>query len=485
MPGKLPRYFLTHHWPLPLVWLLSFHCFLSFSLAGEFALLESRLERSVLQLEIVTNEVYSETFDNLTGSGDEYELELIIGSRGSRVGEFLLPSYATIYKETLYVVDFGNDRIQSFQMDGSPKGVVTFPKIRKPAFIKFHGQLIYVVDLASSTVRVFERDGQGFRQVNTIGSQGVERGQLNSPTSVAIDSKDLIWVSDEQNSRIEVFTFDLLFGRKTNYFMNIDEYRPNIYLRAPKSLFWVQEKKEMYVIDSGTARLLSFDSDGNFKNEVHIEIKKGEAFMPQSTYVDPMGHLYIADNISHRILKFDTEGHPMGSIGAQSQFPQSHSTDPVTLTRPLSQGFSLITTNLFYGEDSKMSFPQGISMNATGDIFVCDWGHNQVKVFSKSYFRKAMYYYKARKFKMAIERLLKCDPRNEKYHLVEFYLAMCHYNLGELEVSYEGKVAWYRKVRDYLESLKLKSEIGKYQNRQVRNKALYYLSRVNSYQLDG
>ena len=47
-----------------------------------------------------------------------------------------------------------------------------------------------------------------------------------------------------------------------------------------------------------------------------------------------------------------------------------------------------------------------------------------------------------------------------------------------------GKVDWYRKVRDYLESLKLKSEIGKYDNRQIRNTALYYLSRVNSYQLD-
>ena len=96
-----------------------------------------------------------------------------------------------------------------------------------------------------------------------------------------------------------------------------------------------------------------------------------------------------------------------------------------------------------------------------------------------------MRYYQARKYKLAINSFLKCDPQNERYHLVEFYLAMCHYYLGELEVSYEGRVAWYRKVRDYLESLKLKSEIGKYQNRHIRNKALYYLSRVNTYQLDG
>jgi sugar lactone lactonase YvrE len=453
--------------------------------SGEFALLESRLERSVLQMEVVTNEMYSELFDNLSGEGEEYELETIIGRRGNRIGEFLLPVFATIHKDSLYVIDFGNQRIQSFQRNGTPSGVLNFPGLVQPAHIKFDEDLVYVVDQAHSIVRVYQDSVSGFKQVNIIGSKGVESGELNLPGSVAIDSRGLIWVSDEQNSRLEVFTYDLMFGRKSNYFMNLDEYLPNVYLKAPKGLFWVETLLKMYVIDSGTARLLSFDLDGNFAGEVEANIRKGEAFMPQSCYVDSMGHLYTADNISHEILKFDREGIPMGSIGAPSQFSQSVSTTPISMTRPRSQAYSLRTTSGFYGQDSTLSFPHGISIDQDGDLFVCDWGHNQVKVYSKSYFRKAFRFYKARKFRLAIDRFLKCDRRNEKYHLVEFYLAMCHYNLGELEVSYEGKVAWYRKVRDYLESLKLKSEIGKYQNRQIRNKALYYLSRVNSYQLDG
>jgi sugar lactone lactonase YvrE len=451
---------------------------------GEFELLESRLERSTVAMEFVTNEVYSELFDNLSGMGEDYELEMVLGRRGNQLGEFLLPTHVGYSKNQLYIVDFGNQRIQSFDLQGQPQGVVVFPGLLEPVYIGFIGEQIFVVDRGAATVRIYVPEASGMRQVKTIGKKGVEQGELNVPGSVQVDSRGLIWVSDEQNSRLEVFTHDIIFSRNKNYFMNIDEYQPNVYLRAPKALFWVEDLKRMFVIDSGTAQILSFDQDGNYFGLVDVKLKKGQAFMPQSVYVDDYGNLYIADNISHSILKFDSKGSSMGAIGFESQFPQNLATDASLLDRPKSMAFSLVTTKDFFASDSRLSFPQGLYVDQVGDLLICDWGHNQVKKFSKSYFRKAMTYYRKRKFRLAIDNFLKCDRRNEKYHLVEFYLAMCHYNLGGMEVSYMGKVDWYRKVRDYLESLKLKSEIGKYDNRQIRNTALYYLSRVNSYQLD-
>ncbi len=474
------RFLTTDHIFSGLIFLLG----LSLCFGGEFELLESRLEQSNVAMEFVTNEVYSELFDNLSGQGPDYELEMILGRRGNQFGEFLLPMHIGYSKNQLYVVDFGNQRIQVFSTQGQARGVVDFPGLVEPVYIGFEGEQIFVVDQGAATVRIYLSEAGAMRQIKTIGRKGVEQGELNAPGSVQVDGRGLIWVSDEQNSRLEVFTHDIIFSRSKNYFMNVDEYQPNIYLRAPKALFWVEDSKNMYVIDSGTARILSFDQDGNYQGLVKVHLKKGQAFMPQSVYVDNFGNLYVADNISHSILKFDREGEPMGAIGLQSQFPQNLATPTGAIERPRSQSYALVTTANFYANDSGLSFPQGIYVDEVGDLLVCDWGHNQVKKFSKSYFRKAMDYYRKRKFRLAIDNFMKCDRRNEKYHLVEFYLAMCHYNLGEMEVSYMGKVDWYRKVRDYLESLKLKSEIGKYDNRQIRNTALYYLSRVNSYQLD-
>ena len=103
-------------------------------------------------------------------------------------------------------------------------------------------------------------------------------------------------------------------------------------------------------------------------------------------------------------------------------------------------------------------------------------------MFSLSFFRKALSFYKDFEFHKAIENFKKCDPSNSKYQLVEFYLAMCHYYLGQLAASFEDKLEQYRLAFGYLQGLKLKSEIGKFRNDEIRDLSLYYLSRVRGYQ---
>ena len=96
-----------------------------------------------------------------------------------------------------------------------------------------------------------------------------------------------------------------MFSKKTEYFMNIGEYQPNIYLRSPKGLLWVDHKKQMFAIDSGTARILKFDKDGNYLGPVQDYTQdKSKVFMPQSIFVDSYNNLYVADHMSHRVLKY-------------------------------------------------------------------------------------------------------------------------------------------------------------------------------------
>ena len=448
---------------------------------SEFPQLDSRAKVEKIHLEFVENETYDELSDNLLSTGDQYELELMIGRRGSKDGELLLPVSMDIFNNELYVVDYGNSRIQVFSLAGEFKRLLSLDGVVKPVHLKITHNHILVVDEGNAKLFIFNHQGEIER---TMGESGVGLGKLNSPNSVAIDSQGLYWISDDKNNEITIFSSNVLFGRKDHYFMNIDEYLPNRYLMAPKGLFAVTEKNRMYVIESGSARILSFDLNGNYMGPVlDYQKQQGKVFMPQSIFVDSQQNIYVSDHISHRILKYAVNGDSLGEIGFLSQF------DPdMRLIEDLEDMNSSVTamvkTSGFADEDSILSFPQEVKTDFYGDLYVCDWGSNHIKKFSLSFFRKALKAYRSRNFEKAIKYFQKCKPRNPKRHLVEFYVAMCHYYLGIKESDFDSKRNRFDKAREFFNSLKLKNEIGKFSNRWIRDKTQYYLSRVNSYHLE-
>lgn len=449
---------------------------------SEFPLLDSRLKVEEARLEFITNEVYDELSDNLLSGGDQYELELMIGRRGSGDGELLLPVSMDIFNNELYVVDYGNSRIQVFTLDGKFKRLLNLTGVIKPVHLKITKDSILVVDEGSAKLFIFNHQGA---VIKVMGEAGVGLGKLNSPNSVAIDPQGLYWISDDKNNGITIFSPEILFGRKDHYFMNIDEYLPNKYLMAPKGLFAVTEKDRIYVIESGRARILSFDSNGNYVGPVlDYQKQQGKVFMPQSIFVDAVQNIYVSDHISHRILKYGVDGESLGEIGFVSQFDKDKGFVEKDSDDEAVSVVATVKTSDFLAEDSTLNFPQEVKTDFYGDLFVCDWGTNHIKKFSLSFFRKALKSYQLRKFTKAIEYFEKCKVRNPKRHLVEFYVAMCHYYLGIKESDFEAKRSRFDKARKFLNSLKLKSEIGKFRNKHIIEKTQYYLSRVNSYHLE-
>ncbi|PCJ21170.1 MAG: hypothetical protein COB02_00875 [Candidatus Cloacimonadota bacterium] len=448
---------------------------------SEFPLLDSRIKTEELALEFISNESYDELSDNLLSSGEQYELELMIGRRGSNDGELLLPISMDIFNNELYVVDYGNSRIQIFTLEGKFKRLLSLAGVTKPVHLKITKENILVVDEGEAKLFIFNHQGQ---IIKTMGGAGVGQGKLNSPNSVAIDSQGLYWISDDKNNRITIFSSNILFGKKDHYFMNIDEYLPNRYLKAPKGLFAVTEKDRIYVIESGRARIISFDLNGNYKGPVlDYQKQEGKVFIPQSIFVDSKQNIYVSDHVSHKILKYSVDGDSLGEIGFLDQFDLDRS---FVKKDKIDEGslVPMIKTSDFLSEDSLLSFPQEVKTDFYGDLFVCDWGSNHIKKFSLSFFRKALKSYKLRKFEKAIKYFEKCKQRNPKRHLVEFYVAMCHYYLGMKESDFEEKRSRFDMARKFLNSLKLKNEIGKFRNKWIRDKTYYYLSRVNSYHLE-
>jgi tripartite motif-containing protein 71 len=85
------------------------------------------------------------------------------------------------------------------------------------------------------------------------GTQGDEDGQFVFPTGVAIDSNDKVYVTDQNNGRIQKFTSDGVFLAKSGPDGNkVSEFS------EPEGVD-VDSNGRVYVADTGNSRVQSFD----------------------------------------------------------------------------------------------------------------------------------------------------------------------------------------------------------------------------------
>lgn len=449
---------------------------LSFAASGEFPQIEKRLARRPLPTEFLPEDTFPQLSENLIGRGEDFELEWVLGTRGSEPGQFLLPTHVELGDRTFWVTDYGNHRIQEYDLKGNFLRIMPFEHLKQPIQTRYSEGRFYVADRDCPCVRVYESDA-GF--VGNIGEEGNLEGGLNRPNSLALDEKGLLWVSDDASGKVEIFALKKLFGRGSHYFMNIDEYQPEVTLRAPKSLTWSPRNHEMLMVDSGTARVLAFDAEGNYLRDVlsWSQNQGTRVFMPQSLIVDEAGGMYVADHIAHQILKYGPQGQLLGEVGVAGQIPESLLLTAEDTARVESQ---VLRRDGFLVSDSQLKFPMGMAVTDVGDLLVADWGNNQVKFFSRSYWRKGVQAYKEGKLELAISYFLRCRPQAQAYHLVEFYLAMCHYYLGDSEAQFEQKQEHFHQARSLFETLMLKSKVGRFEDDWIAERSRFYLARVNA-----
>jgi len=440
---------------------------------SRFPLLNARYQKKIVNQEIIPDSKYLEGKDTFRSRGSEYELERIVGQRGNQPSQFLLPTHVELDGDFIYVTDYGNRRIQKFTTMGEFVEILPLPGLLEPVQFQVYKDQYFVVDAACPCVRVYNKR---YEPVFVMGEAGVAPGQLNHPNSLVVDLRGMAWVADDKNNRVEVFSLDKMFNRESHYFMNIDEYQPEVVLQAPRSVAWWPQQKEYFVVDSGTTKILVFDQDGNFIREIiRVGAESNRVVMPQALALDDEGNLYIGDQISQRVLKISGSGAEMGEIGYVSQFSEHLKHSAQEERKP-----EQVRNSGFVPNDSILNFPLGLAVSPTGGLWVADWGNNQVKLFTVDYFRKGFEAYRTQQFSLAIQYFNRCDVRNPGYHLVEFYLSMCHYYLGELEADFEKRLEWFQKARGYFESLYLKSKVGSFNDAWIEKKALFYLAKVKA-----
>jgi hypothetical protein len=147
-------------------------------------------------------------------------------------------------------------------------------------------------------VQKFTQDGRFLMQ---WGGHGSEPGQFIQPRSLAVDSRDQIWVADACNHRIQVFDAT---GDEARLVRNwgTQGHEPGQF-RYPYGLA-LDLNGHVYVCEFGNSRVQKFDEQGNFLAFWGQPGRRdGELNQPWEIALDSRGKLVILDTYNHRVQR--------------------------------------------------------------------------------------------------------------------------------------------------------------------------------------
>ncbi|XP_022810572.1 E3 ubiquitin-protein ligase TRIM71-like [Stylophora pistillata] len=140
------------------------------------------------------------------------------GKEGSGDGKLKFPTGVCITSDGRFivVVDDGNSRIQVFTMDGQP--VLKFgdggpERLDQPLGCVCYEDKFIVTDRKNDCVKVFDEEGQFLYK---FGEKGNGDGQLAQPYGLCTDKDGNVLVCDMLNNRIQMFSLEGKFIRKTS-----------------------------------------------------------------------------------------------------------------------------------------------------------------------------------------------------------------------------------------------------------------------------
>jgi DNA-binding beta-propeller fold protein YncE len=226
------------------------------------------------------------------------------------------------------------------------------------------------------------------------GGAGSGDGEFQTPTSVATDSLNYVYVSDSGNNRIQKFTELGAFVTKWG-----SAGSGAGQFSTPGSIA-TDVDGNVYVVDKGNYRIEKFSPAGGFITEWGSHGSGlGQFEAPTGIAVDPAGNVFVADAGTNQIDKFDPTGKGVATWGSagtgQSQFnaPDGVATDPAGNVYVADSGNHRIQKFTGSGEfliewgssgegPGQFGLPAGVGTDAVGKVYVADATNNRIQKFS-------------------------------------------------------------------------------------------------------
>lgn len=226
-----------------------------------------------------------------------------------------------------------------------------------------HGTM-YVVDWGSAYV--YKLSPQG-RLLARWGGRGSAPGQFQNPEGVAVDAQGNVYVADQGadithpgGSQVTEFSLD---GRVVERWGG-----PWDLLRFdhPHGVA-VDRSGDLYIADWGKNRIVKIFHDGKRPTQwAQSGTGPGEFDHPQAITVDAADDVYVVDGGGSRIQKLSPEGAPLAQwrTGTRSEWS--------------------LTDYLPQTEIGELGYPEGIALDAAGNVYLTDWAYSWVRKFSPS-----------------------------------------------------------------------------------------------------
>ena len=181
---------------------------------------------------------------------------------------------------------------------------------------------------------------------------GTEVGELWWPSSLAFDSQDRLYVTDEALNRVTVFsTTGEVLGAWGEAGAGPGQLDHPSYVACDAD-------DNLLIADSGNHRIQKFTTDGRFlASWGQHGAGEGQFSNPWGIALDREDSIYVSDWGNDRIQKFT----PGGEFIAQ--YPGPSEALP---------------------EADRISRPAGLTLGGHGNIYVADWGNERVRVLSSS-----------------------------------------------------------------------------------------------------
>ena len=176
---------------------------------------------------------------------------------------------------------------------------------------------------------------------------GANDDQFNSPVSMAFDSRERLYITDELNHRVTIFDTDGNFLEK----WDTKGTGPGEF-NGPAGIA-IDSNDNVYIVDQHNSRVQKLSTDGNFIAEWG-EFGSGPSQfnLPWGIAVDADSNVYVADWRNDRIQKFSTDGAYLASFGEPGE------------------------------GDGQLSRPSGVAVDEEGFVYVADWGNERLQVFA-------------------------------------------------------------------------------------------------------
>ncbi len=155
---------------------------------------------------------------------------------------------------------------------------------------------LYVVDSKTHNVKVYSLDGKFLFE---FGKRGIEDGEFNFPTNIAVDKEGKIYVVDTINARVEVFDaegkFLWKFGSLGDSFGQFTR---------PKGIA-IDSEGNIYVVDAAFNNFQIFNKEGKLLMHVgSLGTEPGNFWLPAGISIDSQDRIYVVDPANKRVQIF-------------------------------------------------------------------------------------------------------------------------------------------------------------------------------------